>query len=926
MFGDPLRSALIRLGLISGLFLAALSSGYALSSTLGQGALRNEAETQLAKWMRGRVSIERADLRIRGGLWIEGQQVNVYPSASGPGLSSKRVAVRIDVIALLSGRFRVQDLILDGIHMEIERSVADRWSPHPIDAIDMRGKTQNPDDLERKLGLFHVIDAIARVLLQDAIIGARVEIKNGSVQMIDRYVRVKGRPPLRSKIDAISGTLEHDWIGNRSRLELKGSLSDEVSSLVPIEVIGEKQPDGSLELSVAVTKIQLESYRAYLQDQSDEARRNREAGVTDRVDRPFSGLLSGVIRFESPEPEHSVIEIDGSMNQAHFGITQGTELLDVMSPRMQLRTRVELHPGRIRISEAELRGPDLRIDVSGDIERPLRESSAANLAVHFHDVGLDALERIARALPEPDRKPLLKTLSTIVDGRIVRVGGKGRARFSVWQDVLRGERLDLPDGLSMMAEVADVTIELSEIERLEDFSGFATWTRDRIHLYRAIATRDGVPTPELNLTIEGFPILLDQFETFDPGRVSNTGLPGMALLDEIFAAEPGPEQTDNNNNDDHPLRIEIDVDYLEHSALLWPLRDAKMHAVLQRRGQSFQIASGNWGGSQVLGDVLVTHATTPTIDAHLKVWRPESAAPVDEAERSLALQPGSAPPRNDAWARGRLLVEGLGGKAWPVGPTVASFAFVDETLILEEVHGQLVPSGTLAGAFELDLARADQLAFDTRFSIRDGEAGRLLAAVGFPDDFATGTLAVDGELKGPIVPDDPAFSHVTGSLDLHSRQGEIRQNIPLAAALAHAAEGLSPARASDALVYESVDTTIVFDRGVITTDEIKLDGPLRIFISGQFDFAKPGRAIDAEIGIFLFRQVDQLLGNVPLLGNLIPGGKDRGLFGAFFEVGGSLDDPVLNALPMKSLTDGVPLPDVVKAPFGAIRQLFERRK
>ncbi|MCP4039245.1 MAG: hypothetical protein GY733_20055, partial [bacterium] len=177
--GDPLRSAIIRLGLIFALFLTALGAGYALSSTLGQGAVRREAETQLAKLMRGRVAIDRADVRIRRGLWIEGRGLRVYPSPDGPGLSSERVAARLDVIALLTGRFRVLDLVIEGVHMEIERNLADRWSPYPINAIDKRGQAGDPDDLERTLGTLKVIDVITRTLLERPFIAQRIEVKNG---------------------------------------------------------------------------------------------------------------------------------------------------------------------------------------------------------------------------------------------------------------------------------------------------------------------------------------------------------------------------------------------------------------------------------------------------------------------------------------------------------------------------------------------------------------------------------------------------------------------------------------------------------------------------------------------------------------------------------------------------------------------------
>ena len=861
--------------------------------------------------------------------------MRVYPSPAGPGLSGDHVAVRIDILALLSGRFRVQNLVLEGVHLEIERSAADRWGPYPINAIDRRGEPGDTDDLERKLGAFRVIDVITRVLLETPFIAQQIEVKNGSVRLIDRYVRGQGIEPFQVQIEQINGQLVHDWIGNRAELDLTGQLSDSRRGKVPMEVSGERRTDGSMNLSVAVTKLELERYGDYFQGQSDDARRARTAGTPGTIDRPFEGILSGVVRFETPEHEHGVLEVDWLGRDVEIGIPRAKEVLVINSQHVNLRTRIEIHPGRLRISEAELIGPDIRVEVSGDIERPLRESSPANLAVEFRDVGVEALTRIANALPRQGREPLLRGLTSIQAGKIVRVGGSGTERLSVWQAVLRGERLELPSGLSMMAEVSGVTISLGAYERLSELSATAVWTRDRLRIMRMRALRDGIFTPQLNLTIDGFPVLFEQTETFDLTRVSNSSLPGLPLLNQVFAQSPEAED-ESNVVADQPVEFELDIDYLEHTALIWPLRDAQIGAVFQERGQSFRIVRGIWGGARVSGDLLLTHDPDPTLDVQLNVSSPPSRLALSEAGHVASDAAGNSPfeparstvaptigATETPWASGNFVIDGMHGKHWPVGPTVASFVFRADTIELNNVRGRLVPVGTLHGDLAVDLASADALAFDTKFEIRDGDAGRLMEAVGFPEDFATGTFDVNGDLGGPILPDEPVFAMLGGKLEINASDGEIRQSIPLVSALAHAMEGLSPARATDALAYESIDTVIEFQRGRVATEEIKLDGPLRVFLSGAFDFARPGRAIDAEIGIFLFRQVDQLLGNFPLLSNLIPGGKDRGLFGAFFKVEGTLEEPVLNALPMKSLTDGIPLPDLIKAPFSAIRQALQ---
>jgi len=917
-----LRTAIIRLGLICALFLVAFGAGYALSSSLGQGAIRREAQTQLSKLMRGRVTIDRADIRIRRGLWLEGQGVKIYPGQAGPGLSGARVAARIDLIALLTGRFRIRDLVIEGVQMEIERSRADHWSPYPIDAIDRRGPGGDPDDLERKLASLRVIDIITRTLLERPLIAQRIEVKNGSVRITDRFVRETRSAPFQVRIDAINGTLAHDWLAGDAKLEITGTLEDEARHRVPIEVHGAHTSDGEMRLSIAFSKLELEAYRSYFQDQDEAARREREAGKLDPAERPVAGRASGLIRFETPAPEHGVIELDWAVDDLHLGVPRDKDDFEFSSPHLSLRTRVEIHPGRVRISDLDLVGPDLTLEVSGDVERPLRGSSPARFEVFFKDLGLDAIGRFVSAMSKGEREPLRRALARIESGRVVKIGGAGTTRFSVWQAVLRGERLDLPPGLAMQAEVDDVTLRLDTSEHLRNISGALTWTRDQIRIHHDPAARAGESTPRLNLTLEGFPVLFENPVVFDPSRVSNTTLPGIGLLGQLFAANAALRPGRSLPLDSSPVEIQVEVDHLEHHALIWPLRNAKLEAVLLPGGQSLRIEHGQWGNAQVSGDVLLTYDEQPTIDAQLKVWKQTDAAQDKKAAPAEAREVPNPLDANkpQGWAAGRFLVDGLDGKHWPMGPTVSHFTLVGDSLSLGEVHGRLVPRGRLEGRYDLDLSSGDQLFFRTDFSIRDGDAGRLLEAVGFPDDFVTGTLNIDGGLAGPIFPDRDAFSEVEGEVSFHARHGEIRQRIALIAALAHAAEGLSPTRASDALLYETLRTDVRFERGTITSDEIKIDGPLRVFLSGRFDFAKPGRAVDAEVGVFLFRQVDRLLGNFPLLGNLIPGGKDRGLFGAFFAVEGTLEEPVFTALPMKSLTDGVPLPDLIKAPFSAIRE------
>ena len=102
----------------------------------------------------------------------------------------------------------------------------------------------------------------------------------------------------------------------------------------------------------------------------------------------------------------------------------------------------------------------------------------------------------------------------------------------------------------------------------------------------------------------------------------------------------------------------------------------------------------------------------------------------------------------------------------------------------------------------------------------------------------------------------------------------------------------------------------------LSTDNLELDGPIRVYGKGFLDVARPNPVVEARVGIFLFRQADQALGQLPLLTHLI---SDQGLVGGYFEIVGSASAPKARVLPLDSIATAVP--NVVKAPFRALRAL-----
>ena len=138
--------------------------------------------------------------------------------------------------------------------------------------------------------------------------------------------------------------------------------------------------------------------------------------------------------------------------------------------------------------------------------------------------------------------------------------------------------------------------------------------------------------------------------------------------------------------------------------------------------------------------------------------------------------------------------------------------------------------------------------------------------------------------------------------------------------LAKATEGYNPFAAENQLVFETMGGSFVIDTGVLSVEDFEIEGPLRVFARADIDTNQSPSTIRSVVGIFLFRKPSALLDNLPLVRSFLPG-SERGLFGTYFEVEGPLNDPDVDALPVQSIMSGVP--DVIKAPFKALRFLFD---
>ena len=86
---------------------------------------------------------------------------------------------------------------------------------------------------------------------------------------------------------------------------------------------------------------------------------------------------------------------------------------------------------------------------------------------------------------------------------------------------------------------------------------------------------------------------------------------------------------------------------------------------------------------------------------------------------------------------------------------------------------------------------------------------------------------------------------------------------------------------------------------------------MRITLIGKVDIGK--NTVEARIGVHPLVTIDTILSSVPIAGYILTG-KDKAFISYFYEVKGNVDDPKIEAIPLKSIEE---------PSWGTIKRLLE---
>ena len=853
------------------IFTAAVAAGWWVARPLATERLRSEVEERLTEKLGGEVRVAQLRLSLRLGLRLEGSGVEVWPGRGGPGLRVERVEADIRLFSHLTGQPRLRRLRLEGARLRVARGADGALNPPPMAALLAKSSKPVPETSSYPHELLRPLislEGLARFMLTKTLVADTVEVQDGEILLVDAQVLEPGI----LAIGGIQGRVQRRRLLGDTRLALQGRLRDEAGERGAFEASGSRSRSGELRLALAATHLELHSLAFYLRELHPEAR--------------LSGRISGAVIFEAPSPGVGRLAVDLVGHDMHSvaPLSARWELGPLEASRVELAGELAIDPWQVRLDGARFSTDAFDLEVDAVVERPVRASSRAQIALTIQDVTLAQVRHVIGWLPEIRREEAEAIVAPLEVGhlRLLRTGGV--ASFSGWQAFLAGRTRELPGDFVVDAELAETTVRVGETDRIEKLSGRLWWTGDRLEIRGAQAQLGTAALfPGLDLSVEGVSNLF----ALDPGaRRLSPGAEPLVGLKPLWQALS--RDTDETSGAATSLRVAIER--LDHPMFFWPIENAEALIEPVEGGVRIEISEGNWAGVPVRGETQWLFEPDERVGARF------SAAPPTDTRTS------SSPA--GVWARGRFEVGALHEGPWLQESARGEFRAQASTVRLANVDVQLAPSGRLHATAGLDLSRPDAVPFDLSFSVEDGDITALASLAGLPRELATGRLEAAGSLSGSLDPGDAVSAELSGLVEIQARDGTNQQAVPVVVAIALASEMFNPFAQRGKVRYDRIDTLLELERGRLQTDSFKMEGPdVRAFASGSVDVGREPHPVDAEVVLFLFRPIDNVLEKIPLL-NLVLLGSNENLVAAHFELKGPWSDPKAQLLPLRSLATG----------------------
>jgi autotransporter translocation and assembly factor TamB len=224
--------------------------------------------------------------------------------------------------------------------------------------------------------------------------------------------------------------------------------------------------------------------------------------------------------------------------------------------------------------------------------------------------------------------------------------------------------------------------------------------------------------------------------------------------------------------------------------------------------------------------------------------------------------------------------------------------------------------GELRGAAEIGRA-GENWDLRTTFQVDNGRAEELLAGLFGGKGEVAGAMNLGGLLTSQGTDASDFWRNLDGDLKLILRDGRIGRYTATAKVLAllniaQLLEVRGPELSAEGMPFQSLTADIKIARGIARTDNLVLESrAMKMNAVGQVNLVDD--TVDMTVAVKPFQNIDRIISKIPIAGWLLTG-KEQSLVVAYYRVSGSVRDPQVAPIPLKS---------VGRTVFGIFRNLLE---
>ncbi|CAG0937137.1 hypothetical protein TFLX_06046 [Thermoflexales bacterium] len=218
--------------------------------------------------------------------------------------------------------------------------------------------------------------------------------------------------------------------------------------------------------------------------------------------------------------------------------------------------------------------------------------------------------------------------------------------------------------------------------------------------------------------------------------------------------------------------------------------------------------------------------------------------------------------------------------------------------------------GRIAGTLRADFGSNGSPRYQTNLRAEKVSAEELVQALNLRlhDELITGTLTFQADVTAKGKTAAEFKRTILGNIRLHLEDGKLRRYSVLSKifSILNVSQLFTfklPDMVADGMPYNRIDGTFALKDGTIATKDLFIDSnAMNVSAVGAIDLVK--EEIDAIIGVQPLQTVDKVVNRIPIVGWILTG-KDKHLISTYFEAKGKLGDPVVTAVPVKSMAKGV---------------------